>query len=107
MTRTTRVRSHMRNGRRVRSYSQTRQAWQQAGIAWAGTAASGATTLALVVQLGFALVSAIAVILTVLLGAWTASATAKATAPRRRMRAKTRPRPAARKRPATRKRTKR
>jgi hypothetical protein len=81
----------------VRAHSRTVTAWQQAGIAWAGTAASGATTLALVVELGLTLVSSVLMLLTALIGALAVAATAKASKLRRRIRAKTR-RPAARRR---------
>lgn len=98
-----RVRAHTRTtqtGRtvHVRSHSRTVTAWRQAGIAWAGTAASGATTLALVVELGFTLLSAVLMLATALVGSLAVAATARASKPRRRMRAKTRAgrRPAAR-----------
>lgn len=99
----TRVRAHTRTtqtGRttRVRSHSRTVTAWQQAGIAWAGTAATGATTLALVLELGFTLISAVVMLLTALVGALAIAATAKASKPRRRIRAKAR----SGRRPATR-----
>lgn len=92
--RTTRVRQHSRTtqtGKRVhvKSHNRTITAWQQAGIAWAGTAATGATTLAMVVEFGFALISTIVLLLTLLLGVLATAATAKASAPRRKMRAKT------------------
>ncbi|MEV5707266.1 hypothetical protein [Actinoallomurus sp. NPDC052274] len=96
----TRVRSHTRttqSGRRVkvRSHDRTITAWRQAGVAWAGTAASGTTALAMVLEFGFTLVSGIFMVLTALIGSLAVLATAKATAPQRRMHAKTR-RPRAR-----------
>ena len=93
----TRVRQHTRTtqtGRtvKVRSHDRTITAWKQAGIAWAGTAASGATTLALVFELGFTLISGIVMLLTALIGSLAVMATAKATQPQRKMRAKTKAR---------------
>lgn len=88
-----RVRAHTRTSQtgrtyRVRSHSRTVTAWQQAGMAWAGTAATGATTLALVVELGLTLISAVLILVTALVGSLAVAATAKASKPRRRIRAK-------------------
>lgn len=91
--RTTRVHTYTRrDGTRVRTHNRAISEWKKAGAAWAATAGSGATTLALVTQFGLALISTLAIVLTLLLGALSASLTAKATAPKRTMRAKTRPR---------------
>lgn len=95
--RTTSVRGHRRttaSGRttKVRSHSRS-AAWRQAGAAWAGAGVSGVTTLAVVLQFGFTLISTIFLVLTVLLGMLGAKATARATRPQRRMRAKVKARP--------------
>ncbi|MBC6458446.1 hypothetical protein [Actinomadura sp. HBU206391] len=91
--RTARVHSYTRrDGTRVRSHNRAMSEWKQAGAAWAATAGSGATTLALVTQLGLALISTLAIVLTLLLATLATHLTEKASKPRRTMRAKTRPR---------------
>lgn len=94
--RTVHVRSHMRNGKKVRSYSQQRDAWKKAGIAMGSAGASGTLAVASVLELGFTLISTIAVILTALLSMWAAQATAKAAQPRRTTRSKARSRTSSR-----------
>lgn len=86
---------------RRKGHTRTTETWKQAGVAWAGAAGSGAITLALVVELGFAVISAVCMILTAVLGTLAVILSQKASKPRRRMRAKTR-RPAARTRTRTR-----
>lgn len=93
--RTTRVRTHTRTSAtgkavRVRSHSRTMSEWRKAGVAWLGAAGSGATTLALVVEAGFALVSVAALLLTLVLSLVAGVLTEKASASKRKMRAKVR-----------------
>jgi hypothetical protein len=89
---------------RRKGHTRTVDTWKQAGVAWAGAAGSGAITLALVVELGFALISTVCMILTAVLGTLAVILSAKASKPRRRMRAKTR-RPTTRTRAGARNRT--
>jgi hypothetical protein len=106
--RVVRVHSYTRSdGTRVRAHGRTMAAWKQAGLAWAGTTASGLTAAALVLELGFTLISVVALLLTVLLGILSAKLTAKATRPQRTMRAKAQTRPAARRTTTTTRRTRR
>src|SRR5262249_11593095 len=51
-----------RDGTRVRSHNRTVNPWRDAGVAWAGTAATGATTAALVFELGLTLISTVAIL---------------------------------------------
>lgn len=91
--RTTRVRNYTRSdGTKVRSHDR-RLAWKKAAAAWSGTAASGALSVALVLELGFTIISALAMLLTAIIGALAVKYSQQMAAPRRRMRANTRPAP--------------
>lgn len=86
--RTTTVRAHTRwDGTKVKSHNR-QLAWQQARAAAVGAGISGVTSLALVVEFGFTLLSTIAIVLTALLGLLAVVASEKATANKRKMRAK-------------------
>lgn len=105
--RTTRVRSHTRkDGTKVKSHNRE-AAVAQAKAAWAGAGVSGLTTLALVLEMGFTIISTAALIITALLGWAAVYASQRAAKNKRKMRAakaarrrNTARRPAARKRPA-------
>lgn len=77
MKQTVHVQKHLRNGKPVKGYSQHREAWKQAGIAWSMTGASGVGTAAMVTQLGLAVISVVAILLTVILGVVSAVLTDK------------------------------
>ncbi|TDD27355.1 hypothetical protein E1287_34630 [Actinomadura sp. KC06] len=106
--RTTRVRSHTRSdGTKVKSHNRE-AAVAQAKAAWAGAGISGLTTLALVFEMGFTIITAVALIITALVGWLAVRASEKATKNKRKLRSTT----AARRRntgrrPAARKRTSR
>jgi hypothetical protein len=87
-----------RDGTRVRHHQRTVNPWRDAGVAWAGAAVSGATTAAVVLELGLTLISTVAILLTVIIGAVAVKATNKATKQRRTMR--TRAKASPRSRPA-------
>lgn len=76
------------DGTRVRSHQRTVNPWRDAAVAWGGTAASGATTAALVLELGLTLISTLAILLTVIIGAVAVKATNRSTKQRRTLRAK-------------------
>lgn len=84
--RRTRVRSHTRrDGTRVRSHRR-RVSWAPAAAAWSGAGVASATSLALLVELGFVLVSTLALVLTAALGTIAVRASKRASANRRKMR---------------------
>ena len=87
--RTTRVRRHTRsNGTKVRSHNRE-AALAQAKAAWIGTGVSGLTTLALVVEMGFTIISTTALIITALLGWLAVYASQRTTKNKRKLRANT------------------
>lgn len=77
----------------VRSHSRTLTAWKKAGIAWAGTAGSGMVTLALIAELGFAIISTICILLTLALGLLSTWLTSQAGSKKRRIKSRTKSRP--------------
>ncbi|WP_141576090.1 hypothetical protein [Actinomadura sp. WMMA1423] len=85
--RTTRVRSHTRSdGTKVKSHNRE-AALAQAKAAWAGAGVSGLTTLALVVEMGFTIISTTALIITALLGWLAVYATQRTAKNKRKIRA--------------------
>lgn len=84
----TRVGSYTRaDGTSVRSHSRENQ-WRQAAGAWVGAGASGALSLALVADLGFTIISGLAMLLTALIAAGALMATERVTRKQRTMRRK-------------------
>lgn len=80
-----RVRAHTRaDGTRVKAHSRNLSAWKKAGGAWVCTGASLATSVALVAELGFTIVGAVAMILTAVIGALAVGLTTRAAKPKRR-----------------------
>jgi hypothetical protein len=94
--RTVHVRSHYRDGHRVRAHSR-RLDWKSVGATWAVVGFSSLTTLALLAEFGLEMVSMIAIIITALFGLLATWVTTKATEKQRQMRAKTAPPPRRRK----------
>lgn len=84
---------------RVRTHSRNAEAWREAGKAWVGVAASGAITVALVLQMGLQLVSTVAIIVTAILTVVAGAATTKAVRPQKRRTTSTGSRPKAKARP--------
>lgn len=78
-----------RDGTKVRSHDR-RAEWKKAAAAWSTTAAAGTVSAALVAELGFTLISAVAMVLTALVLALAVALTRKLNEPKRKMRAKTR-----------------
>jgi hypothetical protein len=95
MKQTTRTKSHYRNGKRVKSYTQQRsahaEAWRDAARKGAFAGAAGVGTVFLVLELGFTLISTLAIVATAILTAVAGRRTYHALTPNR-----TRSRPPAR-----------
>lgn len=104
--RTVHVRSHHRDGHRVRAHSR-RLNWKAVGATWAVTGFSALTTLGMLATFGIELISMALVILTALLTLLTVWVTTKSTEKQRKMRAKVAPRRRTGGRPAARSRTRR
>ncbi len=88
----TTVHQHFRRTRTgtttVREHDRQINPWKQAGAAWASAGASGAVSLAMVAELGFTIVSSLAILLTALIAAAALMATEKATRKQRAMKRK-------------------
>lgn len=85
----TRVGSYTKgDGTRVGAHSRTNNQWKQAGAAWASAGASGAVSLAMVAELGFTVLSGLAMLLTALFAAGALMLTEKATRKQRAMKRK-------------------
>lgn len=88
---TVNVRSHYRDGHRVRSHTR-RLNWRSVGATWAVCGFSLLTTLGLLFEFGLEMVSMIAIIVTALVGLLATWVTVKSTEKQRAMRARTSPR---------------
>jgi hypothetical protein len=85
----TKVGSYTRaDGTKVGAHSRDNNQWKQAGAAWASAGASGAVSLALVAELGFTVLSGLAMLLTALFAAGALLLTEKATRKQRTLRRK-------------------
>lgn len=81
--RTVHVSSHYRGGKKVKGYSQHREAWRDAARKGAFAGAAGVGSVFLVIELGFTLISTMAIVATAVLTAVAGRQTYHAVAPHR------------------------